>query len=158
MRYFNAAGADPEGEIGEDHQPETHIIPLAIKATSESAQPLTVFGDDHPTADGTCIRDYIHVTDLADAHLLALDYIKNNKKSDVFNLGNGNGYSIRQIIDTISEVTGHPVKWEFGEKREGDPPSLVANASRAKAKLNWEPTYKDLRQIISHAYNWSKKH
>jgi UDP-glucose-4-epimerase GalE len=157
LRYFNAAGADPDREIGEDHRPETHLIPLAIKATSESAQPLTVFGNDHPTSDGTCIRDYIHVTDLAEAHLLALEYINDNKESDVFNLGNGNGYSIRQIIDTTSEVAGHKVKWQFGEKRKGDPPTLVADASKAKSKLKWEPKYKNLKQIISHAYQWSKK-
>ncbi|WP_245619853.1 UDP-glucose 4-epimerase GalE [Desulfobacter vibrioformis] len=157
LRYFNAAGADPEGQLGEDHDPETHLIPLALKASLPGAMPLTVFGTDWDTPDGTCIRDYIHVVDLAEAHLAALHYLDTHPCC-TFNLGNGNGHSVKKIIDTVEKVTGRPVNWETGPRRAGDPSRLVADAFLAKQKLGWTPCYQDITDIIGHAWQWMAKH
>jgi UDP-glucose 4-epimerase len=156
LRYFNASGADESGDIGEDHDPETHLIPLVIQAAMGQRESITVFGDDYETADGTCIRDYVHVNDLAQAHIRALEYIKDNP-SDAFNLGSGTGYSVKQIIDMVEEVSGVKLKREIGMRREGDPPKLVADHTHAKEKLGWEPEY-DLRRIIETAWKWHKDH
>lgn len=157
FRYFNAAGADPEGRLGEDHNPETHLIPLTIAAALGKRDAIAIFGTDYPTPDGTCIRDYIHVTDLAAAHVLGLEYLLNDGKTEVFNLGNGNGFSVREVIDTVKAVTGRdfPVKEEA--RRPGDPPSLVGSSAKAMKMLNWQPQYADLRDIVAHAWQWHQK-
>ncbi|MCG8553129.1 MAG: UDP-glucose 4-epimerase GalE [Desulfobacterales bacterium] len=157
LRYFNAAGADPDGDLGEDHDPETHLIPLALRACRHGTRPLTVFGTDWDTPDGTCIRDYIHVTDLAAAHLLAMGYLETNKDGR-FNLGNGNGYSVLDIINAIREVTGQEIRWQAGSRRAGDPSRLVADAGLAKRELGWSPCYPDMTDIICHAWQWMAKH
>jgi UDP-arabinose 4-epimerase len=157
MRYFNAAGASPDGEIGECHDPETHLIPLALDAVSGEGPELTVFGDDYPTADGTCIRDYIHVSDLADAHVRALDYLGEDRSTRVFNLGTGFGVSVREILDSIERVTGRAVPHAFGPRRAGDPPVLVSDASRAGRELGWTPGMSDLDHIIETAWSWHQK-
>ncbi len=151
LRYFNAAGADPDGELGEEHDPETHLIPLALKATLPGARPLTVFGTDWDTEDGTCVRDYIHVADLAQAHLAALELAG---QSGTFNLGTGTGHSIRTILDAAQEVTGRAVAWNPGPRRPGDPPRLVADWTKAREILSWQPRYADIRTILEHAWNW----
>lgn len=157
LRYFNAAGADPEGAVGEDHDPETHLIPLALRASLPASVPLTVFGTDWDTSDGTCVRDYIHVADLAEAHLAALRYLETNPHG-IFNLGNGNGHSVKDIIDAIETVTGRQVNWQPGPRRAGDPARLVADASLARRELGWIPRHPDMTDIISHAWEWMKKH
>lgn len=154
LRYFNAAGADAEGEIGEVHDPETHLIPLALAAAKGVAPPLTVFGDDHPTPDGTCIRDYIHVTDLADAHVRALAYVKGNAGFNVFNLGTGVGISINELIAAVRDVTGSEVPFSFGPRRAGDPAALVADPTRAREALGWQTQNSDLNSILSTAWRW----
>ncbi|WP_439577028.1 UDP-glucose 4-epimerase GalE [Elioraea sp.] len=156
LRYFNAAGADPGGRLGEDHRPETHLIPLVLDAASGRRPPLTVFGDDYPTPDGTCIRDYIHVADLAEAHLLALEAL--NERSVRYNLGNGTGYSVRQVIATAERVTGRAVPHTIGPRRAGDPPVLVASSRRIREELGWTPRYPALETIIADAWAWRQAH
>ncbi|MCX7642180.1 MAG: UDP-glucose 4-epimerase GalE [Elusimicrobiales bacterium] len=154
LRYFNAAGADTDCEIGERHEPETHLIPLAIYNAIGLNESLTVFGTDYPTFDGTCIRDYIHVNDLAHAHWLALEYLKSKEISDSFNLGNGNGFSVKQIIDVVEKISKKKLNIIYGTRREGDPPVLVANSDKAKKILNWTPFFTDIFEIVETAYNW----
>ena len=153
LRYFNAAGADPENQIGEDHNPETHLIPLAIAATG-SGKTLTVFGDDYDTPDGSCIRDYIHVTDLADAHVKALRYLKRNAGTHAFNLGNDTGHSVLEIINAIERVAEKPVSYEIGPRRPGDPASLVSDSSLARSELGWTTTCSNIETIVQTAWNW----
>lgn len=157
LRYFNAAGADPEGEIGERHDPETHLIPLILDAAAGKREDIKIFGTDYPTDDGTCIRDYIHVTDLADAHIKALKYLETGNHSDVFNLGNGNGFSVREVIEEARKVTGKEIKATETERRPGDPPILVGSSKKAREILKWQPKYDDLSEIISTAWEWNKK-
>ena len=156
LRYFNAAGADPSGVIGEDHAPETHLIPLVLMAALGIKDRITVFGQDHPTPDGTCVRDYIHVSDLARAHIMALARLLAGEESATFNLGTGKGYSVRQVIDEARKVTGRDFPVAGGEKRPGDPPILVAHAERARQVLGWEPELSDLGTIIETAWGWAK--
>ena len=158
LRYFNAAGAEPEALLGERHEPETHLIPLILQAASGRRSHVTVFGTDYPTEDGTCVRDYIHVEDLAQAHWLALRYLDNYDSSAAFNLGNGSGYSIRQVINTVRAVTGRDFRVDFGARRDGDPSVLVADSRLARQKLNWNPQYSSLDDIIQHAWAWERKH
>jgi UDP-glucose-4-epimerase GalE len=157
LRYFNAAGASPDGGIGEDHEPETHLIPLALQAVQGIRPPLTVFGTDYPTADGTCVRDYVHVDDLAEAHLLALEKIEAGKGL-CLNLGTGRGHSVREVVRACEEVTGKPVPLREGPRRAGDPPALVAAAGRANEVLGWRPRYIDLRAVVETAWNWHRTH
>ncbi len=154
LRYFNAAGADPDGEIGEKHDPETHLIPLVLYAAQGKREDVKILGTDYNTPDGTCIRDYIHVTDLADAHLRGLQYLMNGGKSDSFNLGNGKGFSVREVIETAKRVTGKGIKAISSERRAGDPPVLIGSSDKAKQILNWKPNYTDLSTIIETAWNW----
>ena len=154
FRYFNAAGADPEGRVGEDHNPETHLIPLVLQTALGHRSSISIFGTDYETPDGTCIRDYIHVMDLADAHVLGLNYLQNDHPSTVFNLGNGQGFSVRQVISTAQEVTGLPIPVVESDRRPGDPPVLVANSKKAKEVLGWKPRYPELEKIIHHAWRW----
>jgi UDP-glucose-4-epimerase GalE len=154
LRYFNASGCDPDGEIGEDHSPETHLIPRILMAVTGEANEITVFGTDYPTPDGTCIRDYIHVLDLARAHALALDHHRAGRDSTAVNLGTGRGFSVKEIIATAETITGKKVPVKFGDRRAGDPAELVANPKRAKELLGWEAEYKDPRSHIQHAWNW----
>ncbi len=157
LRYFNAAGADPEGELGEDHSPESHLIPLVIKAALDRTS-VPVFGTDYDTPDGTCIRDYIHVTDLAHAHILALRKLDQGKMSGIYNLGNGNGYSVREVIETVKKVTGRKVVAIDSPRRPGDPARLVATSQKIKEELGWIPRYPDLETIVKTAYHWHRKH
>ena len=148
LRYFNAAGADPDGEIGEAHSPETHLIPLAIQAALGNAPPLAIFGSDYETADGTAIRDYIHVTDLACGHLAALGYLQRGGQSAAFNLGTGRGHSVRQVIEMVERISGRQVPVRLSPRREGDPPILVAGAERARSILGWQPQHSSLKSIV----------
>ncbi|RUT03279.1 UDP-glucose 4-epimerase GalE [Dulcicalothrix desertica PCC 7102] len=157
FRYFNAAGADPDGNLGEDHEPETHIIPLVLFAALGKRESIAIFGTDYPTEDGTCMRDYIHVADLAQAHVLGLEYLLKGGDSEVFNLGNGNGFSVRDVIETAKQVTGKDIKIVERERRPGDPPILVGSSEKARKVLDWRPNYADLKQIISHAWQWHQK-
>lgn len=157
LRYFNAAGADAEGQTGEAHEPETHLIPLVLEAALGLREYITVFGDDYDTADGTCIRDYIHVTDLAQAHLDALRYLEHGGASTALNLGNGNGFSVREIIDCVERVTGRQVPVKMGPRRDGDPAVLIADASAAREKLGWTPAYAELETIVETAWQWLQK-
>ena len=157
LRYFNAAGADPDGEIGERHDPETHLIPLVLQTASGRRKSITIFGSDYDTEDGTCIRDYIHVYDLCEAHLLALEALRNKNESCAYNLGNGNGFSIKEVIDTARKLTGKEIKVQMGERRHGDPARLVADSQRAKTELGWLPVYSDLESIIKHAWQWEQR-
>lgn len=154
LRYFNAAGADPDGDIGEQHDPETHLIPLVLDAAAGIRPHITVFGDNYPTSDGTCIRDYIHVTDLADAHIKALGYLVADGQTAALNLGTGSGHSVRQVIDTTERITGRKVPILIGERRQGDPPALVADASLASVVLGWKPTHSVLDEIVETAWAW----
>jgi UDP-glucose 4-epimerase len=156
FRYFNAAGAHPNIAIGERHNPETHLIPLALAAT-EPSTPLKVFGDDYDTPDGTCIRDYIHVSDIADAHVRGLDFLLREGRSDIFNIGTGNGYSVREVISTIERIAKKQVHFVMNPRRAGDPPKLVAGADKIKTVLGWQPRYSDLDTIIETAWNWYLK-
>jgi len=156
LRYFNAAGADPEGELGERHMPETHLIPLVLQAASGRRTHINIFGQDYDTPDGTCVRDYIHVNDLCQAHLLALDKLFDEKTSSAYNLGNGEGFSVQEVIDVAKDVTNIDIPVVIGEKREGDPARLVADAKLAREELNWQPEYTDLNTIIQHAWQWEK--
>lgn len=157
LRYFNAAGAHPDGTIGEDHAPEVHVIPLAIRAAT-GGPPLRVFGEDYPTPDGTCLRDYIHVMDLAAAHISALDALERGRPSDAFNVGTGTPHSVRSVIDTVSRVVGRPVAWQSAPRRPGDPAVLYAAADRARTELGWRPNYTDLEVIVRHAWQWHSRH
>lgn len=157
LRYFNAAGADPDGEIGENHNPETHIIPLVLDAAYGKRPDIKVFGSDYLTRDGTCIRDYIHVTDLADAHLLALEYLDKGGESGFFNIGNENGTSVLEVIESVKRVTGKDFKVTFAPRRLGDPPTLVGSSKRAQKILNWKPRFADIDIITKHAAEWYKK-
>lgn len=157
LRYFNAAGADPEGEIGEWHQPETHLIPLVLEAAAGARESIQVFGTDYPTPDGTCVRDYIHVYDLATAHLLALEHLNRGGQSDFFNLGNAKGTSVLEVIDAVKAVTGKDFRVDYSPRRAGDPPMLVGSSEKAASVLGWEPKYADIESIVSHAWNWYQK-
>lgn len=158
LRYFNAAGADPEGRIGEDHTPESHLIPIVLQAALGQRDNVSIFGDDYPTEDGTCIRDYIHVLDLAAAHYLALRKLNNTRKSGIYNLGNGTGFSVKQVIDTCRRVTEKTIAAKTAPRRAGDPAVLIASSSKARAELGWIPKYPTLEEIITHAWNWHSKH
>ncbi|MEW6424879.1 MAG: UDP-glucose 4-epimerase GalE [Bacillota bacterium] len=158
LRYFNAAGADPDGDLGEDHDPETHLIPLVLKAALGQLPAVKVFGSDYPTPDGTCIRDYIHVTDLAAAHVLALEALAEGKKSAVYNLGSGNGYSVLEVIETAGRVTGSRLPKIFTARRPGDPAVLVASSEKIRRELGWKPRYGDLPTIIETAWRWHRHH
>ena len=154
LRYFNASGADPEGRLGEEHEPETHLIPLILRAV-KTGEPITVFGDDYPTPDGTCIRDYIHVNDLAQAHILAVEYLLNGGVSDQFNVGTGTGRSVLEMIHAVEEVTGRKVPYVFGPRRDGDPPALVAASEKLRTRLGWTPRYTELQTIVDHAWKFA---
>ena len=157
LRYFNAAGADPNGEIGENHDPETHIIPLVLDAAADIKKSISVFGTDYPTRDGSCIRDYIHVMDLAKAHVQAMDYLINGNESCCINLGNGAGISVFEIIDAVKRVTGQDIRVNISPRRPGDPPELVGSAELAKELLGWKPQFSDIEIMISHAWQWHQK-
>jgi UDP-glucose-4-epimerase GalE len=157
LRYFNAAGAHPDGSIGEDHSPEIHVIPRAIQAAT-GGDPLQVFGQDYPTPDGTCLRDYIHVCDLADAHVRALRALEAGHPSGAYNAGTGQPHSVRQVIETVSRVVGAPVAWTSAPRRPGDPASLYAASDRLQRELGWRPKYADLEQIVRHAWRWHETH
>jgi len=156
LRYFNASGADPEGRLGEEHEPETHLIPLLLRAVI-TGKPVTVFGDDYPTPDGTCIRDYIHVDDLAQAHILALEHLMGGGASDQFNVGTGAGHSVMETIRAVEEVTGCKVPYKIGPRRPGDPPQLVAASDKLRSTLSWQPKYTDIRAIVQHAWNFANR-
>ena len=156
LRYFNAAGASPSGERGEDHNPETHLIPRVLQVALGLQDRVTIFGDDYPTRDGTCVRDYIHVTDLAQAHILALEAL--GQGSRTYNLGNGQGFTVKEVIETCREVTGHPIPAVVGPRRPGDPAVLVASSEKIRRELGWTPQYPDLRTIVEHAWNWHRTH
>lgn len=158
LRYFNAAGADPEGQLGERHEPETHLLPLILQAASGRRPSITVYGRDYDTPDGTCIRDYVHVVDLVAAHALAVDYLMEGGTSTAFNLGNGQGFSVQQVIDTARYVTGQDIRVSDAPRRAGDPPRLVADPRRAKAVLGWQPRFASLEQIVTHAWSWEQKY
>lgn len=157
LRYFNASGADPEGQMGESHDPETHLIPLAIRAAFDPSYTLKVFGTKYPTTDGTCIRDYVHVTDLAQAHVLALQSITATPQFASFNVGSAKGYSVFEIINVIERVSGRKVKYTIENPRPGDPPVLVANSTKIKTQLQWNPTHSDLETIVKTAIAWHQK-
>lgn len=157
FRYFNASGADPSGVLGEDHNPETHLIPLALLTALKKREFLSIFGTDYPTPDGTALRDYIHVSDLAQAHVLGLEYLLKGGESDVFNLGNGNGFSVREVIETAKQVTGREIAVKESDRRSGDAPILVGSSEKARKVLGWNPQYADLATIISHAWQWHQK-
>lgn len=158
LRYFNACGADESGTIGEAHNPESHLIPLILQVPNGKRESISIFGNDYNTPDGTCIRDYIHVTDLAQAHILAVKYLENGGESDIFNLGNGIGYSVREVIDTARKVTGHPIPEVEVPRRTGDPAMLVASSEKAKRILGWRSEHDSLEEIIASAWNWHKNH
>lgn len=157
LRYFNAAGASPDGDIGEDHKPESHLIPLVLQVALGQRDKITVFGNDYPTPDGTCIRDYVHIDDLGSAHLRALELIEPGKGIEL-NLGTGRGYSVREVIESCRKITGHPIPEVLGERRAGDPPELIADASRARKILDWKPKYAEIEQIVETAWRWHKGH
>jgi len=157
LRYFNAAGADPSGLLGERHEPETHLLPLVLQTAAGRRKAITVFGRDYDTPDGTCIRDYIHVVDLCEAHVLAMERLRRGAGSAAYNLGNGSGYSVQQVIDTARAVTQRPIHVAEGARRAGDPARLVADASRAHAELGWRPRYPELDTIVAHAWSWERK-
>jgi UDP-glucose 4-epimerase len=157
LRYFNAAGADPEGDLGEDHRPEIHLIPRAIEAAT-GGRALQVFGDEYPTPDGTCLRDYVHVTDLAEAHHLALDALERGAPPAAYNLGNGRPHSVRQVIEVVSQVTGREVRWQAAPRRPGDPAVLFASNAKIQGELGWRPRYADLEAIVDTAWRWHRAH
>ena len=158
LRYFNAAGAHINGKIGEDHSPETHLIPIILDVALGNRDKIMMFGDDYDTVDGTCVRDYIHVSDLASAHSLALKRLMNGGDSAIYNLGNGTGFSVKEVVDVARRVTGHPIPAEVAPRRAGDPATLIASSERAIKYLGWEPKFNDLETIISTAWNWHKNH
>ncbi|MBI2380911.1 MAG: UDP-glucose 4-epimerase GalE [Gammaproteobacteria bacterium] len=157
LRYFNAAGADAEGELGEDHQPETHLIPNVLKSVLGTGPELKLFGDDYPTRDGTCVRDYIHVEDLAEAHLLAAQYLDKHPGCHAFNLGNGLGFSLYEVLAAAEKVVGKIIPFQKAPRRPGDPATLVADSARARAELGWQPKYPDIDTIIAHAWAWHSR-
>jgi len=158
LRYFNACGADESGEIGEAHSPETHLIPLILQVPNNQREAVSIFGTDYDTKDGTCVRDYIHVTDLAQAHILAVKYLVNGGASDVFNLGNGVGFTVKEVIETARKVTGHPIPAVESPRRSGDPAKLIASSEKAKKVLGWNPVHASLEEIIESAWKWHKAH
>ena len=158
LRYFNACGAHVSGKIGEAHNPESHLIPLILQVPNGKREFISIFGDDYDTKDGTCIRDYIHVTDLAQAHILAMDYLMKGGESNIFNLGNGVGFTVKEVSDTAREVTGHPIPAKTTPRRAGDPAQLIASSEKARTVLGWHPEHADLREIIETAWNWHKNH
>ncbi len=158
LRYFNACGAHNSGIIGEDHNPESHLIPLILQVPNGKREFISIYGDDYDTKDGTCVRDYIHVTDLAQAHILAVKYLQNGNKSEIFNLGNGIGFTVKEVIDTARKVTSHPIPAKITPRRAGDPAQLIASSEKAKEILGWKPEHNSLEEIISTAWNWHKNH
>jgi len=156
LRYFNACGADAESGLGEEHDPETHLIPLLLRAVT-TGEPITLFGDDYPTPDGTCIRDYIHVMDLAEAHVLALRHLQSGGESQRFNVGTGSGYSVREVLRAVEEITGQKAPFRMGPRREGDAPVLVANSDKLKSTLGWQPRYTDIRDIVRSAWEFHRR-
>ena len=158
LRYFNAAGADPDGELGEDHEPETHLIPLVLQAALSQRAAINIFGDDYPTRDGTCIRDYIHINDLAQAHYLALEKLLNGKPGGKYNLGNDNGYSVKEVIKVARNITGKPISSKIVERRPGDPSILVSASKKAIKELGWRPQFANLDTIIETAWKWHRNH
>jgi len=158
LRYFNAAGADPDGDIGEDHHPETHLIPLVLQTALGQRDTIHIFGDDYPTRDGTCVRDYIHVNDLAQAHLLAMKRLLDGCSSAIYNLGNGGGYSVKEVIETARTVTGKPIPAQMAKRRAGDPGELVSASNRAFQELGWKPEFTQLSDILSTAWEWHQRH
>jgi len=158
LRYFNVAGARQGGQIGEDHAPETHLIPLVLQVALNKREYITIFGQDYNTADGTCIRDYIHVEDLIEAHILAMNYLKEQEASNVFNLGSSQGFSVKEIIETARLVTGHAIAAKVGERRAGDPSTLIASSDKAKKILGWQPTRTSIEKIIADAWTWHESH
>lgn len=158
LRYFNACGAHESGTIGEAHATETHLIPLILQVPNGQREFISIFGEDYDTEDGTCIRDYIHVTDLAQAHILALEYLRQGNESDIFNLGNGVGFSVKDVIETARKVTGHEIPAKMCERRAGDPAKLIASSDKARQILKWDPEHARLEEIISSAWNWHKNH
>jgi UDP-glucose 4-epimerase len=157
FRYFNAAGAHPSGLLGEDHDPETHLIPLVLMTALGLRDSVSIFGTDYPTPDGSCIRDYIHVGDLAHAHVLGLEYLLKEQKNQIFNLGNGNGFSVKHVIETAKAVTGKQIKVDISDRRPGDPPILVGSSEKAKSILGWQPIYPNIKDILIHAWNWHQQ-
>jgi UDP-glucose 4-epimerase len=158
LRYFNAAGADPEGELGEDHRPETHLIPLVLQSAIGQREAINIFGDDYPTKDGTCIRDYIHIEDLAQAHLLALEKLLKGEPGDQYNLGNGDGHSVKQVIEVAREVSRRDIPARVTARRPGDPAVLISSSEKALKQLGWKPQYPDLKAIIKTAWQWHSTH
>lgn len=154
LRYFNVAGAREDAQIGEDHDPETHLIPIVLQVALGKREFITIFGDDYPTDDGTCIRDYIHVEDLIDAHIRAVQYLRDGGKSQIFNLGSSTGFSVKEIIDVARQVTGHPIPEKIGQRRAGDPSTLIASSEKAARILNWEPKRTEINRIITDAWRW----
>lgn len=158
LRYFNACGAHPNGLIGEAHNPETHLIPLILQVPNHQREFISIYGNDYDTKDGTCVRDYIHVNDLAQAHILAMKYLSEGGKSDIFNLGNGVGFTVKEVIETARRITGHSIPAREEARRAGDPSTLIASSEKAKQVLGWKPNYDDLSTIISTAWKWHKSH
>lgn len=158
LRYFNVAGAHISGEIGEDHNPETHLIPLILQVPLGKREFISIFGDDYDTHDGTCIRDYIHVTDLADAHILAVQKLREGSDSNIYNLGSGNGFTVKEMIEAARKVTGHEIPAKVCERRAGDPAKLVASSIKAREELGWQPKFENVEAMISSAWNWHKNH
>jgi len=158
LRYFNACGAHKSGTIGEAHNPESHLIPVILQVPNNKRESITIFGDDYDTKDGTCVRDYIHVTDLAKAHILSVEYLLNGGESNIFNLGSGVGFTVKEVVDMARKVTVHPIPAVFDPRRAGDPAQLVASSEKAKSVLGWKPEHEDLEEIISSAWNWHKNH
>jgi len=156
LRYFNASGASPDGSLGEEHDPETHLIPLILRAV-QTGQPVTVFGQDYPTPDGTCIRDYIHVNDLAEAHIVAVEYLLAGGASEKFNVGTGTGHTVMEVIRAVEQVTGRKVPFVVGARRDGDPPALVASSEKLRARLGWAPRFADLPAIVEHAWKFAQR-
>ena len=158
LRYFNACGAHPNGKIGEAHNPETHLIPLILQVPNGKREFISIFGNDYETKDGTCVRDYIHVNDLAQAHILAMEYLRKGNDSNIFNLGNGVGFTVKEVVETARKVTGHPIPAKEEPRRAGDPSTLIASSEKAKEILGWKPKFDDLETIITTAWNWHKNH
>lgn len=158
LRYFNACGAHESGQIGEAHNPESHLIPIILQVANKQREAINIYGEDYDTKDGTCVRDYIHVTDLASAHILAVEYLKKGKESNIFNLGNGTGFTVKEVIEMARKVTEYPIQAVVSERRAGDPAQLIASSEKAKNILGWKPEHADLEEIISSAWNWHKNH
>jgi UDP-glucose 4-epimerase len=156
LRYFNAAGADKSGKLGERHEPETHLIPCILKAAAGELEHVKIFGTNYPTSDGTCLRDYIHVSDLTQAHLLALEALLSGKGSRIYNLGNSNGYSVRQVIEVARKVTGHQISAVESDPRSGDPAVLIADSAKIRKELGWQPKFEDLEYLIQSAWDWHR--